>query len=249
MNQKFDIISRIDALNLGLKRYYTGNACKYGHISERYVSSGLCAECKRLDTKRWRDSGPKEGYNSAGKKLPTVEYLHECFKYVDGVIYWKFRPRSHFNSDKAWRIANTTHAGKIAGHYHTRNFYLEVRLGGTLYRGHRIIWKLLKGIEPDGIIDHIDTNPMNNKIENLRIATSRENARNSKKRAQVKNSTSEYKGVHFDGKSWFSVVTVNDSSVVIKCDSEVEAALDYDKRAKELFGEFALLNFPSVTHE
>ena len=40
-----DILTRTDALRLGAKTYYTGNPCRYGHISYRYTSSGACADC------------------------------------------------------------------------------------------------------------------------------------------------------------------------------------------------------------
>jgi len=43
-----DIISRQEAKERGLKRFYTGVACKNGHDSERYVKSGGCIECSRL---------------------------------------------------------------------------------------------------------------------------------------------------------------------------------------------------------
>lgn len=39
------IIIRKDAKSLGLNKYYTGKACKNGHVSERYVASGTCQDC------------------------------------------------------------------------------------------------------------------------------------------------------------------------------------------------------------
>jgi hypothetical protein len=42
-----EIISRDDARTRGLKHYFTGVACKHGHISERFVSNGACALCSR----------------------------------------------------------------------------------------------------------------------------------------------------------------------------------------------------------
>lgn len=39
------LIRRIDAKNQGLKRYFTGKPCKYGHVAERFVSSGRCSSC------------------------------------------------------------------------------------------------------------------------------------------------------------------------------------------------------------
>lgn len=41
------LISRQDAIALGLKRYFTGVPCKYGHVSERYVLKSTCIECER----------------------------------------------------------------------------------------------------------------------------------------------------------------------------------------------------------
>lgn len=46
------IISRKDAKDLGLKRFYTGAPCKRGHNSERNVSRGVCIECHNELTRR-----------------------------------------------------------------------------------------------------------------------------------------------------------------------------------------------------
>lgn len=42
-----NLISRKDAREQGLKRYYTGKPCKHGHIVERHVCDGKCLECGR----------------------------------------------------------------------------------------------------------------------------------------------------------------------------------------------------------
>lgn len=43
-----NIITRAEAKAAGLKRYFTGKPCKYGHIAERATVNGLCYECSRL---------------------------------------------------------------------------------------------------------------------------------------------------------------------------------------------------------
>lgn len=43
-----DVISRADAQNQGLVRYFTGSPCKHGHVDERFVSNKRCATCSRL---------------------------------------------------------------------------------------------------------------------------------------------------------------------------------------------------------
>lgn len=40
-----NIISRADAIAQGLKKYFTGKPCKFGHISEKYVDNYGCVEC------------------------------------------------------------------------------------------------------------------------------------------------------------------------------------------------------------
>lgn len=59
----------------------------------------------------------------------------------------------------------------MSGHY-------RVKFGGKSHKVHRIIWLLTHKKWPDKFIDHIDGNPGNNKIENLREATVQENQRN-----------------------------------------------------------------------
>lgn len=49
------IISRAEAKELGLTRYYTGRPCGRGHIVERYTSKGECVKCKLLWYKRHPD--------------------------------------------------------------------------------------------------------------------------------------------------------------------------------------------------
>lgn len=47
------IVTRAQALSLGLKRYFTGKPCKHGHIAERTVDSCTCAECNRIISDEW----------------------------------------------------------------------------------------------------------------------------------------------------------------------------------------------------
>lgn len=42
-----EIISREEAIKLGLKRYFTGKPCKHGHVGERLVPGGACVECRK----------------------------------------------------------------------------------------------------------------------------------------------------------------------------------------------------------
>lgn len=47
-------MTRSEALALGLVRYDTGEPCRRGHLTYRYVKCGHCAECWRLKRERYR---------------------------------------------------------------------------------------------------------------------------------------------------------------------------------------------------
>ena len=49
---------RATAISLGEKRYFTGLACKHGHVSERVTATGVCCECLRKAIKLWASRHP-----------------------------------------------------------------------------------------------------------------------------------------------------------------------------------------------
>ena len=101
-------------------------------------------------------------------------------------------------------------------------------------------------INIDGcVIDHIDLNKSNNKINNLRIATLNENKWNQNK-TKIK-TTSKYKGVslYLTTNKWKVQITYQGKQIHLGYfDDEVTAALMYDAKAFELRGDKARLNFP-----
>jgi hypothetical protein len=91
-------------------------------------------------------------------------------------------------------------------------------------------------------IDHIDHNGLNNQKDNLRICTRKENLRNSRTRSKI----SKYKGIKLNTRTgkYGARIKINGEYLWLgTCESEELAALAYDKKAKEIFGEFACLNF------
>jgi hypothetical protein len=92
-------------------------------------------------------------------------------------------------------------------------------------------------------VDHINHNGLDNRKENLRVCTQSQNMANRRKN---KNNTSGYKGVSFlnDRNKFRAEITHNNIHYKVGCFKyAIDAARAYDKKAKELFGEFALLNF------
>lgn len=93
--------------------------------------------------------------------------------------------------------------------------------------------------------DHKDRNGLNNQRSNLRIATSSQNNCN---RLSLKNVTSEYKGVgwHKSTNKWCAYIGKGKDQFWLGLfDTEIEAAIAYNKKATQLHGEFAILNLIS----
>lgn len=107
----------------------------------------------------------------ASANIPTKELLHNLFVYQDGLLFWK-----KMNGKKA---------GSNTGRY------FQTPVNKKLYGNHRLIFMMHHGYLPE-IVDHIDGNTHNNRIENLRASTALGNSRNSRLR---KDSKTGIKGV------------------------------------------------------
>ena len=174
--------------------------------------------------------------------LKTKEYVNECFTYVDGKLYWKHRPLYHFTSEVNQRRFNSMWAGKEAGYVNKRTdskregfAYHRVRLWGKLQKTHRVIFLMFNGYLPE-LIDHIDNNPLNNRIENLRESDVVKNKLNS-----MPNYNMKTKGVMFYSKlkvyAYKVTLSTKDTYYYIgnfKTESEAQAA--YNIAGEYLFG-------------
>ena len=99
----------------------------------------------------------------------------------------RFKCRTHFNQRKDLVVGTYANVGRNRGY--------SWHISSQGYKCHRLIWFLCKGEDPVGFeIDHIDGNPWNNRIENLRKVPRQINVRNAKQRRDNKTGTT---GVHF----------------------------------------------------
>lgn len=116
--------------------------------------------------------------------------------------------------------------------------YVIITINYKRYLAHRLAWLFMYGEWPSSDIDHINGNPNDNRICNLREATHAQNLKNQKLRS---NNTSGYKGVYFSKKNrnWVARIKVNYQYKHIGVYTDPETAhFAYIEKAKEVFGEF-----------
>jgi len=136
------------------------------------------------------------------RKELDIDFLQECLTYEasTGFLFWKRRPLEHFANANACGVWNSKHAGNRAGSPNMKRRW-STKINAALYQNHRIAWALYYGCWPDDQIDHINGNPEDNRIVNLRVVTNAENQRNV---ARKKTNKSGVTGVcwHKRGKVW-----------------------------------------------
>lgn len=117
------------------------------------------------------------------RTLPDREYVRECLDYDQdtGKFRWRVRPVGHFPKRPmrdcvAW---NANYAGKIAGSRHSKNT-IRIVIDRHIFYAHRLAWLIAHGFPVPAIIDHIDGDPANNRIGNLRAAKNGDNTANAR---------------------------------------------------------------------
>ena len=146
----------------------------------------------------------------AKKPIPTPEELRQLLRYEPetGKLFWLERPREFFTSDRSRVAWNSRFSGKEAFTVVGSRGYRRGAILGRPYKAHRIGWLLHFGEWPVGLIDHIDGNEGNNRIENLREASKATNGQNARMK---RNNTSGFTGVGLHKRSgkWTAFVCVN----------------------------------------
>ena len=110
------------------------------------------------------------------------EMVRELFEYREGNLWWRVRPSTNVD------ILKPAGSARPKGRR-------QIQVKGKSYLTHRLIWLYVYGKFPDGQVDHINGDPSDNRIENLRDVTNQENHKN---RSKPRSNTSGHIGVHWD---------------------------------------------------
>lgn len=158
--------------------------------------------------------------------------LKDSLRYcpVTGDLYWKRK------------VGSRGFEGQKAGYFCNTHKYMQMQFEGKPYKSHRVAWLLYYGDWPKGQIDHINGNRSDNRIDNLRDVSLKENMLN---KPSYKGKTSKYKGVSWrkDFNKWRALIQRDGKPENLgHFDCEREAALVYNHRAEQLFGEYAWFN-------
>lgn len=108
-----------------------------------------------------------------------------------------------------------------------------------------LLHRFLMNPSNDKVIDHKNGNPLDNRKSNLRICSIQQNNMNVPK--QKGDTTSQFKGVCFNkqNKKWQVQICINGKNKHIGYyDAELDASIEYDKKALLHFGVYACTNFP-----
>lgn len=162
------------------------------------------------------------------------EFLLNRYEYIDGRLYHRLS-------------GSGISKGARAGCKVTSKPYRAVKIFGERWYEHRVIFLMHKGFLPK-YVDHIkdDLNEdgiKSNLIDNLREITFSANLQKGSKRG----STSNYRGVCWkkSNRKWCAQIRYNRKEIHIGLfDCEIDAAIAYDKRASQIYGEHCGLNFP-----
>jgi len=136
-------------------------------------------------------------------------------------------------------LSNRSKSGDRCGGNIDAKGYGRVCFDGKQYRAHRVAWALHYGSSPDGIIDHINGNRLDNRICNLRIVDPVQNARNA---GRGVNNTSGMVGVvwHKRAKKWVAQITVNRENKYLGLFTDFDSARQARLSAEDkYFGQFA----------
>jgi hypothetical protein len=155
----------------------------------------------------WQGGHPAEiGLSAATSSKTTRNRRIPMLSYEEVALVVEYRPEVG-GSCLVWkRSSGRAFIGHRAGSPDPKRRYWRLKLLGKLRLAHQIVWLLNTKGWPEKNLDHINGNPEDNSIENLRLCSHSENQQNQSKNRK---NASGCIGAHIRGDKWVSEIMVN----------------------------------------
>ena len=164
--------------------------------------------------------------------------MKQAYQPDTGLLFWAPRTAADFSNGGhlvGHNVAkwNGKHAGKRAFTATKGDGYKHGSIFGKFYTAHRVIWKMVHGVEADRI-DHINGDRTDNRIENLRSVSHAINLKNAERH---KSRTNPGTGVRKTKSGTWQAYLKNDGKFIsLGCHDTPEAALAIRKAAEIAYG-------------
>jgi len=202
------------------------------------LASGILRRTGRRFDRQGRNRNVRDDTN-----FPVdPELLNLLFEYdgATGFLYWKKRPVEMFidgrhTAKHAANRWNSCFAGARAFTAVENSGYYVGAIFNRAYKAHRIIWAMHHGEWPNGEIDHISGEKLDNRLSNLRVVSGSENRRNQKLPA---NNTSGAIGVELRDRigRWQARIKFEGKNIHIGMFDTFEEAVAARKEAEKKYG-------------
>ena len=184
------------------------------------------------------------------KHLAPVDTLRKFLSYDPdtGLFVWRLREPEDFvhakHPSRRCKIWNTRYGGKAAGSFR-RDGYGRLSINDNRYLAHRVAWAMHHGAWPAQQIDHINGNPSDNRLVNLREVPNADNAKNARR---ARNNTSGVTGVtkHSLCDKWVAQIYANGEAIYLGLFESFEDAVAARKAAEVKYGFHANHGRPTI---
>lgn len=166
--------------------------------------------------------------NIKNKALPSQSEVRDRLNYdpLTGDLRWKNV------------FTNRIKPGDLAGNISPQG-YITIKVNGTVYYAHRLIFVWMTGACDSPHVDHVNGNGLDNRWDNLRLATISQNACNKDGKQNTK---SGVKGVSYDKRTnrWKSSIRIGGKEIWLGRHNTLDLAREaYAAAAEKYHGEFA----------
>lgn len=163
----------------------------------------------------------------------TPELCRQLLRYEPdtGRLFWRARSFDRFPDIRSAKIWNTRFANKEAFTARSKGYNIGT-IDYVMVKAHRVAWAIYHGEWPE-VIDHINGDPGDNRIGNLRSVSQAENMTNLSMRA---NNSSGVVGVYLSDGSWVAEIKIQGRRKYLGSFKSIEDAASARKAAELEFG-------------